>query len=171
MLGTDSARRDALPAGTSLGAYTLEAGVGQGGFGSLSGAAPGGGTAIKEYLPRGIMEVQGCFAATRSRSSDLGMHLARVATRCGLQPSGLDTLSVPRLAVGGHRRIHSQWQVRGPTFTMEPGNGSRSGPCRGFHLGIHVVDSRVGCVLGSPESAAHAQVLSFPPRITDARAH
>ena len=47
------------------------------------------------------MEVQGCFAATRSRSSDLGMHLARVANRRGSKLSRLDTRSVPRLAVSG----------------------------------------------------------------------
>ena len=125
--------------------------------------------ATKGAPPRGIMEVQGLLRCSCPLSSDLGMHLTRVAIRCGSKPPRLDTRSVPRLAVGG--RIHQHWQVRGPTSAKELRIGSRSQPCRGFHLSIHMADSRVRCVLGSPESATHTQVLSFAPRITDARAH
>ena len=65
----DPARRDALPAGTSLREYTLESVVGHGGFGIVYRALHGelGATvAVKEYLPVELAVREGVSVRVRS---------------------------------------------------------------------------------------------------------
>ncbi len=69
MPGTDPARRDALPAGTSLREYTLESVVGHGGFGIVYRAQHdelGATVAIKEYLPIELVVREGVQVRVRS---------------------------------------------------------------------------------------------------------
>ena len=69
MPGTDPARRDALPAGTPLREYTLEAVVGHGGFGIVYRAQHdelGSTAAIKEYLPIELAVREGVSVRVRS---------------------------------------------------------------------------------------------------------
>ena len=67
----DSARRDALPPGTSLREYTLECVIGHGGFGIVYRAQHdelGGTVAIKEYLPVELAVREGVSVRVRSGS-------------------------------------------------------------------------------------------------------
>ena len=69
MLETDPTRCDALPAGTSLHGYTLEAVVGHGRFAIVyraQHAQPGPTVAIKEYLPTELAVREGAMVWVRN---------------------------------------------------------------------------------------------------------
>ena len=69
MPGTDPARQDALPVGTSLCGYTLEAVVGHGRFAIVYRAQhvqPGSTVAIKEYLPIELAVREGAMVWVRN---------------------------------------------------------------------------------------------------------
>ena len=77
MLETDPTRCDALPAGTSLHGYTLEAVVGHGRFAIVyraQHAQPGPTVAIKEYLPTELAVREGVMVWARRPADNRPYH-------------------------------------------------------------------------------------------------